>query len=213
MAKPDLRGDLQQLLTGGGLRRLSLDAEGRRGAPEERGIPNRVGRRQQHQSLRRLRQCGYALSEVILDLARQGSRAGQLEPAGELSDAPTPRQLHQRQRIAAGLGDQPVADTIIESARDDRRQQGARIVILKPPERQLRQICQFAFVARLPNRQHDRDRFRQQPPGDEPENLRRGGVEPLRVVDEAQQRPLAGNLGEQGQRSQGDQKAVGGIAG
>ena len=38
-------------------------------------------------------------------------------------------------------------------------------------------------------------------------------VEPLRVIDETQQRPLFGNLGEQGQRSQSDQKAVGGIAG
>jgi len=43
--------------------------------------------------------------------------------------------------------------------------------------------------------------------------LGRGGIEPLRVVDETQQRLLFGDLGEQGQRSQTDQKAVGGIAG
>ena len=131
MTKPNLRADLQQLLAGRGLRRLSLDAERRRSAPEERGIPNRVGRRQQHQSLRRLRQCGYALSEVVLDLARKSSRAGQHEAASQLSGASTPRQLHQRQRVTASFGDQPVADTIIESAGDDSRQQGARIVILK----------------------------------------------------------------------------------
>ena len=159
MAKPNLRADLQQLLAGRGLRRLPLDAERRRSAPEERGIPDRVGRRQQHQSLRRLRQCGYALSEVVLDMARKGSRAGQHEAAGELSGASTPRQLHQRQRIAARFGDQAVADTIIESAGDDRRQQGTRIAILKSFERQFRQICQLACVARLANREHDRDRF------------------------------------------------------
>jgi len=51
------------------------------------------------------------------------------------------------------------------------------------------------------------------PPGYESENLGRGDIEPLRIIDEAQQRPLLGNLGEQAQHSQSDKKAVGGIAG
>jgi hypothetical protein len=37
-------------------------------------------------------------------------------------------------------------------------------------------------------------------------------IDPVRVIDETHQQPLSGNLGEQGQRSQTDQKAVGGIA-
>ncbi len=37
-------------------------------------------------------------------------------------------------------------------------------------------------------------------------------VEPVSVIDETQQRPLFGNLCQQGECSQGDQKAVGGIA-
>ena len=157
MAKPNLCADLQQLLTRRGLRRLRLDAERRRGAPEQRGIPHRVGRRQQHQSLRRFRQCGYAFSEVVLDLARKSSRVGQHEAAGQLSGALTPRQLRQGQRVAASFGDHPVADTIIETARDDSRQQCPRVVILKSAERQFRQICQLAVVARLTNGEHDCD--------------------------------------------------------
>jgi hypothetical protein len=35
----------------------------------------------------------------------------------------------------------------------------------------------------------------------------------LRVIDETQQRPLLGHLGEQGQHSQTDQEAVGDITG
>ena len=138
---------------------MPLDAERCRGAPEERGIPYRVGRRQQHQSLRRLRQYGYALPEVLLDLARKSSRTGQPEPASQLSGASPPRQLHQGQRVTASFADQPVADTIIESAGEDSRQQGARVLILKSSERQFRQIGQLAFVARLANREHDRDRL------------------------------------------------------
>ncbi len=117
MAKPNLRADLEQLLTGRELRRLPLDAERRRGAPEERGIPDRVGRRQHDQSLRRLRQCGNALSVVVLDAARKSSRGGQHEAASQLSGAYTPRQLHKRQRVATRFGDQPVADSIIECGR------------------------------------------------------------------------------------------------
>ena len=45
--------------------------------------------------------------------------------------------------------------------------------------------------------------------GDETEDLRRGVVEPLRVVDNADQRLLLGDLGEQCQRGQPDQKPVG----
>jgi len=94
---------------------------------------------------------------VILDLARKRSRAGKRKAAGKLSRASTPQQLHQRQRVAARFGDQPVADPIVERALDDRRQQRARVVILKSCERQLRQVCQLAFVARLANGEHDRD--------------------------------------------------------
>ena len=46
-----------------------------------------------------------------------------------------------------------------------------------------------------------------------PENLRRGVVEPLRVVDDADERLLLGDLGEQRQRGQPDQEPVGRRAG
>ena len=58
-----------------------------------------------------------------------------------------------------------------------------------PPTASSGQAGQVA--ARVPGREHQADRFRAQPAGDERQHLRRGAVEPLLVVDQAQQRLLA----------------------
>ena len=62
-------------------------------------------------------------------------------------------------------------------------------------------------------REHDRDRLGEQPARDEPEHLRGGLVEPLEVVDDAQQRLLLGDLRQQAERGQADEEAVGRRAG
>jgi hypothetical protein len=124
-----------------------------------------------------------------------------------------PRQLQDRQRIAARLRDEPVADALVEPARDDGREQGARVLLGEPSERELRQAHQLALIRRLAHCEHDRHRLRQQPSRDEAEDLTRGGIEPLGVIDETQQRPLRGDLGQQAERGEGDQEAVGGSTG
>ena len=80
-------------------------------------------------------------------------------------------------------------------------------------ELQLRQARELALLGRVAHGEHDRHRLRQQPPRDESEDLGRGAVEPLRVVHDAQQRPLLRHLRQHGERGQRDQEAVGGIAG
>jgi hypothetical protein len=52
-----------------------------------------------------------------------------------------------------------------------------------------------------------------QPPGGEGERIGRRLVEPLRVVHQADQRPLLGHLREQAQRAHTDQEAVGALGG
>jgi hypothetical protein len=47
-----------------------------------------------------------------------------------------------------------------------------------------------------------------QPPGDETEHLQRLPVQPLRVIDQPDQRPLGGGVREQRQRPQADQEPV-----
>ena len=97
----------------------------------------------------------------LIDALQRGAQAN--DPRGfggyasQLPGAPTPRQLHNRQRVATRFGDQPVADAIIECVGDDGRQESARVVILQPSERQFRQITQLALVGRLANGEHERD--------------------------------------------------------
>ena len=64
-------------------------------------------------------------------------------------------------------------------------------------------------AAARPRGAHERDPLGEEPAGDEAEDLRRGVVEPLRVVDDADERLLLGDLGEQRQRREPDQEAVG----
>jgi hypothetical protein len=120
-----------------------------------------------------------------------------------------PRHFQDRQRIAARLRDEPVTDSLVEPARDDGREQRARVLLGQASERQLREADQLVLVARLADRERDRHGLGQHPSRDESEHLPRCGIEPLGIVDETQQRPLRGNLGQEAERRQGDQEAVG----
>ena len=150
--------------------------------------------------------------EPLLD-ARQRPGVGAAEAARQLGRAHAARQLQQRERIAARLRDDPVADALVEPAGDHRRQQRARVLVAEPFEPQLRQARQLALLARLADAEHDRHRLGEQPARHEPEHLRRRLVEPLEVVHETQQRLLLGDLRQQAERRQADEEAVGRIAG
>jgi hypothetical protein len=201
--------DRQEPLGRVGGRRRVLDAELVRRAPHEQRVVERLRGCHQQQQAGVVRERLEALHEALLDPPRTRVRARRLDDAGQLRCRERARQLQDRQRVATRLGDEPVAHPLVEPARDDGREQGARVPVGQPAERKLRQIRQLELVARLADREHDRHRLGQQPPCHEAEDLRRGRIEPLGVVDEAQQRPVAGDLGEQGERGQGDQEAVG----
>ena len=121
---------------------------------------------------------------------------GRTEAARQLGRAHVPRQLQQDQRVAPALGDDPLPDALVEPAGHGRRQQRLRVVVAEPFEPQLRKARDVAVVARLADREDDRHRLGEQPPRHEPEHLPRGLVQPLKVVDETQQRLLLGQLGE-----------------
>jgi len=106
------------------------------------------------------------------------------------------------------LGDDPVADELVKSARDNRREQGARVGLEEPAERQIRQADQLTLIARLANGEHHRDGLAQQPSSNESEYLARGLIEPLRVLHHAEQWPLVGDLSQEAQRGEGDEEAV-----
>ena len=135
--------------------------------------------------------------------------AGQPEPAGELGDVPGARQLEQRERVAVALGDDLLADRGVQRAVHVVQQQRARIAVAEPADRQLGEPGEDVVADARPRGAHERDPLGEQAAGDEAEDLRRGVVEPLRVVDDADERLLLGDLGEQRQRREPDQEAVG----
>ena len=93
------------------------------------------------------------------------------------------------------------------------QQQRASIAVAQWMDRQDRQPGENVIAGPRPRGAHDRDPLGEQAAGNEPQDLRRGAVEPLRVIDETGQRLLLGDLGEQRQRGQPHQEPVGRGAG
>ena len=111
--------------------RARVDGESVGRPPQQRGVPERLRCRQQHESLRRFGQCADAPQVALLQLTRKVARRGWSEAPGSLGAAHPLRQLDQRERIALGFGDDPVADAVVESARHGSRQQSARIGLIE----------------------------------------------------------------------------------
>ena len=93
------------------------------------------------------------------------------------------------------------------------QQQRASIAVAQWMDRQDRQPGKNVIAGPRPRGAHDRDPLGEQAAGDEPQDLRRGAVEPLRVIDDTGQRLLLGDLGEQRERGQPHQEPVGRRAG
>jgi len=85
-------------------------------------------------------------------------------------------------------------------------------VVVEPAEEQVGEPVEPAPSAPVADRDHDRDRVGQQPPCDESEQLVRRVVEPLGVVDDAQQRALLGDAAQEAEHRQSDEESVGRLA-
>ena len=81
--------------------------------------------------------------------------------------------------------------------------------VAEAADKQLGEPGKNVIADPAPRGAHDRDPLSEQTAGNEPQDLRRGVVEPLRVIDDTGQRPLLGDLGEQRQRGQPHQEPVG----
>src|SRR5215831_1545200 len=103
MAEPHARGYLEHTRAGGRLGSVPAEPECLRGAPKECGLPYGVGRREQQQSLRWLRQRGYAPTVVVLDPTGNIRCIGEGEAAREPRGIQAPWELQQSQWITARL--------------------------------------------------------------------------------------------------------------
>ena len=134
--------------------------------------------------------------------------ARQPEPAGQLRRCHTVGQLEQGQRVAAGLGDDPVPDPLIQPAGDDRGQQRPRVRLRQPLQHQPGKPSQVARGGRITRAEQQGDRFGVHPAGNKRQDPGRGLVQPLRVIDQAQQRLAGSRVRQQPQHRQADQETI-----
>ena len=146
--------------------------------------------------------------KLVLDPLRQiAGAAGRPKPPASCVGVRPSRQLEQRQRVAARLGDDPVADPPVQREAHRRVEQRAGVAVDAAPRTSSSGRCRSSSPgSRAANT--SAHRLGQQPARDERERQRRGPIEPLRVVDDAQQRTLLGHLGQQAEHGQADQEAI-----
>ena len=175
-------------------------------APHERRIARRLRRGHQDETLGVRRQRLEPLQEALLDPASSDSAPGNPNPpascAGE-SPRGSSNNANGLPRVSATSWSATRSSSRpgITDARSARASASRSTL-----DHQLRQArVQLARLARGEQHHH---RLRQQPARHERQCLRRGAVQPLRVVDHAQQRPLLRGLREQAQHRQADEEPV-----
>ena len=137
-----------------------------------------------------------------------GGASGSPNPPASSAGAQPPGQLQQRQRVAACLGDDAVPYPLIQPSRGRRVQQRTGVTAAEALDRQQWQAPPRLLLGWLTHREHQGDRFREQATRNERQCLRRGLIEPLRVIDQAHQRQLLSRLGQQPEHRQTDQQAI-----
>ncbi len=151
-----------------------------------------VGGRDEHEPLRRAGS-RRTRSRKARSISRVSGRAsGSGAAPGELRRAEHRRQLQQSEGVAARALDEPVEH---RRGRRDARVAGEehRRIGVEPGQRERRHVgrLEAAHVA-LAGGEEQHDALRAEPARDEPQRVGRGGVEPVRVVDQAQHRPPLG---------------------
>jgi hypothetical protein len=205
MAKCDALADCEQLF-GRRIHRRSRDPESFGCAKHEDRIADRFRGANQQQTAGVLRQFLQLPDEALLDPPRDTLRLCHPEAARKLSSCQPPWQLEQRQRIALGLRNDPVAHPLIQAESHRRAQQVSSVAIRQAPNLEFGHLTKL--LTRVTRCKHQHDRLRQQAPGDECKRQRGLVIEPLRIVHDAEQRALVRSLREQAQHRQPDQKAV-----
>ena len=210
MRELDARPDLEQPGFHRRVRCRHVETEGLGGTVEEHGVAEglRGGGEDEQTGCRTGARGGAARSSVRSCRPPAGCRETRTRRRAR-GVVPGSRQLEQGERVAVALRDDLIAHGRIERAvhvvQQQRRARRCRRVHGWTAREARRGRCRHSPCARA----HDRDPFGEQAAGDETENLSGGVVEPLRVVDDADERLLLGDLGEQRQRGQPDQEPVG----
>ena len=106
-----------------------------------------------------------------------------------------------------GFGDESFEDVLVEWARQRRAQERPGVTVAERSDVKLRQP--FQRPAYLASREEKGDAIRQESSRHEGQDLLGPSIEPVRVIDDAQQRLLLGSVGQQTQDGEPDEIRVG----
>ena len=147
-------------------------------------------------------QFGYARGEGALEALGQRQAAGRRWLAIGLGG--NRRQFEERERVAGGLTQHAVACGKGKArGRCVEQRRGRRVVEAGEPVLRQPRIGERRWVAVTHGGQED-NRVGLDSPSDEREHVRGRGVEPVSVLDDQQQRGIAGDFGDEVERGHGD---------
>lgn len=211
MAERDPAVDPDQPVTFGGRQVACGATEGFDHVQDRRKGRSRVGRRHQKRALGRVGKVHDLVAKRLLHAAGHRQRADLLGRVGLVDIAgrePRRPELDDRQGIAAGLRENPRPHpfgefrcVVVEQPGGIGRGEAGQLHDLDARDHERHR--------RLAYREQHRDRVGHEAAGREQQRLHGALVEPLQVVDHAQQRRVLGQIGEQRQGARGDQEPVG----
>jgi hypothetical protein len=176
--------------------------------PNQLCITRRVGGGELQQPLRLRRERRQLLGEALLDTGRYRHHTRQAEAAGQLRLGYSSQQFQKGQRVSTGFPHDLVPYSFVKRPAERRFKEKAGFGGWQPSQEQVRYSGQL-----LPDRagtEHEPDRVGRQTPGGEPERVSRCLVQPLLVVDHAQQRAFRGSFGQQAKDREPNQEPIGG---
>ncbi len=206
MTKRDVCAELEQsqrLRLAGS---TGVDAELRRGPPQQRRITFGLGRRDEEQAPRLHGKSLERRPRGVGERIDRGQRGGQTEASCEPLGRPAVGQPEEQARVALRFGDDAVADPRVERAGNDRGEQRLRLGVGEAMEDQFGQSLEL--LDRLAQGKHQRGGLGPEPARDERQHLSRWPIEPVGIVDGAHERLVGTDLGEQAEDGQPHQESV-----
>jgi hypothetical protein len=208
VSENDSCSDLQEVVGFCRSRCVGWDAALLGGTPEQSRIAGWLGGRNEEELLSAFGQPCNAAVEARLDSSRQLLGLRDSKAAGQARRGSSARKLQQGQRVSSRLGDDPITNLVVERADGRRREQLACIIEGKVLWSQLRKPGELIELFPIAHREQNQHRFSMKPPSGEREGLGRGSIEPLGIVDQADEVGALGCLGKEAEEPEAHQKAV-----
>ncbi len=138
----------------------------------------------------------------------KGRASGRPNPPASSAGVSPRGSSREGEGVAACLVEDPGLHLLVERARNRHVQQLSGVVGREPLEMKLWQPLEHVLAAELAHREHESHPLRLDPARHERERLRGHVVQPLRVVDDAQERLLLGGVGQEAQDRQAHEEAL-----